>query len=79
LKVPTVRAAQPRLTGAFLVLSIGLIVVAKFMPRQWAEQAKTVMAGESGRLYGVNTQILVFLVLDVILLALAMVRFRLLV
>ena len=76
MRVPTVRAAQPRLTGAFLILSIAGILFTKFMPDEWARQTRTMMNSESGRLYAVFTQVVFFLVLDLALLAFALVRFR---
>jgi ABC-2 type transport system ATP-binding protein len=76
MRVATVRAAQPRLMGSFLGLWILGVVVIKFMPQEWSQQARATMSSESGRFYALLSQILIFAALDMVVLAMAMVRFR---
>ena len=76
LRAPTVRAAQPRLTAFFFGLFIPLVAVRPFIPREWREHAIAIMQSESGRLQSVATQIVLFAVIDLALLAVAVTRFR---
>jgi ABC-2 type transport system ATP-binding protein len=76
MKVPTVRASQPRLMGSFMLLWIVGVVIGKFMPPGSEQRLRTLMSSESGRLYALLSQIVIFVVLDLVLLSMALVRFR---
>jgi len=76
MRVPTVRAAQPRLMGGFMLLFLGMLLVAKYVPRPLRVQVRTTLESESGRLGAFFAQIVFFVALDVALLTFAVMRFR---
>ncbi len=76
MKLPTVRAAQPRVTAMFMGVFILAVILGKVMPEEWRQQAKTMISNESSRLYAFATQTVILVVLNLILLVFAMMRFR---
>jgi ABC-2 type transport system ATP-binding protein len=76
MKVPTVRAAQPRLMGGFVLIFISLALLTKFAPPALRMQAKTVLSSESGRIGAFFAQIVFFVALDVAIITFAVMRFR---
>jgi ABC-2 type transport system permease protein len=76
MRLPTVRAAQARVTGATLAFFIAGVIFSKFMPDGWRQQVSAMMSNESSRLSAVATQVVALVVLNVTLLVFAMMRFR---
>jgi ABC-2 type transport system ATP-binding protein len=76
MRIPTVRAAQPRLMGGFMVIFIVLVLVMKFVPQGVRMQTKTLLSSESGRIGAFFAQIVFFVALDVAILTFAVMRFR---
>ena len=76
MKLPTVRAAQPRVTAMFMGLFILAVILGRVMPDEWRQQAKRMMLNESSRLYAFATQAAILVVLNLLLLVFAMLRFR---
>ena len=76
MRVPTVRAAQPRIMIGFLLLFIPLVVVTKFVPSGLRQQAKAALSTEAGRVETLLLEIIVFAVADLVVLTLAVMRFR---
>ena len=76
LRVPTVRAAQPRLAGTFVLVVVLFVALLKLAPAEWRERAATVITTEAGRMQSMLVQIALYAILDVAVVALAVVRFR---
>lgn len=76
MRAPTVRAAQPRMAALFLGLFLPIPFVQALLPVEWKQRALDLMQNESGRLQAAATQIAFFAVIDVVLLALALARFK---
>ena len=76
MRVPTVRAAQPRLMGGFMLFFIALVLIAPFAPAEWKQYTKTTMGSEAGRIGAYALQAVFFAALDVVVIAFATMRFR---
>lgn len=76
LHASTVRDAQTRLSALFFGLTIPLVAVRPFLPDHWKTQAIELMRSESGRMQSMLWNVLLFVVLDGVFVALAMARFR---
>ncbi|HEX7833478.1 MAG TPA: ATP-binding cassette domain-containing protein [Thermoanaerobaculia bacterium] len=76
MHAPTVRAAQTRLSALLFGLMIPLVSIRPFVPRAWMQSAIAQLQTESGRITAIAGQILFFVVLDAVLLAVAVARFR---
>jgi ABC-2 type transport system permease protein len=76
MRAPTVRAAQPRVTGSFMLLFILLVSLSKLMPAEWGRQMVTAMRSETARIAAMFMQIVFVAVLDVVVMAFALARFR---
>jgi ABC-2 type transport system ATP-binding protein len=76
VRAPTVRAAQPRITAFFFALLIPVVAMRPFIPPAWRDQAIALLRTESGRMQTIATQIVLFAILDVVLIAFAVLRFK---
>lgn len=76
MRSPTVRAAQPRMAALFLGLFLPIPFVQALLPIEWKQHAIELMRSETGRLQAAASQIAFFAVVDLVLLALALARFK---
>jgi TctA family transporter len=60
----------------FMSIFILAVILGRVMPEEWRQQAKIMMSNESSRLYVFATQTVILVVLNLVLLVFAMMRFR---
>jgi hypothetical protein len=76
LSAPTVRSAQSRISVLMFAVLIPLVFAGRLIPPEWQQRAAKTMMSESGRLQAMAIMSLFFAVLGLLLLLLAMAKFR---
>jgi len=76
LRAPTVREAQARLGIALVVAVVAISPLRFLMPDAWKTNAAHLLLSESGRFQAIAVNVVMLLVIDVVLVAFAMMRFK---